>query len=111
MFVLYLIIHTMRSNSQGLTLTPLLNATVDTTYFDAVLIACHEICQFILCDTASGSVQKPPIWGLECIGGNVDKVEISTVSTTQCPAHSDIDGSNDISREVNTEEGEDRGWT
>ena len=62
----------------------------------------------MLCDTASGDVQKSPIWGLGSIGGNVDEVEISTVSTTQCPAHSDIHSSIDISREVNTGEGGDR---
>jgi len=65
----------------------------------------------VLCDTASGDVQKSTIWGLGSIGGNVDEVEISTVSTTQCPAHSDIHSSIAISREVNTEEGGNRGGT
>ena len=56
----------------------------------------------MLCDTASGDVEKSPIWSLWSVGGNADEVEISTVSTTQCPAHSDIHSSNDIFREVNT---------
>ena len=63
----------------------------------------------MLCDTGSGDVQKSPIWGLGSIGGNVDEVEISIVSTTQYPAHSDIHSSTDISREVNTGEGGSRG--
>ena len=62
----------------------------------------------MLCNTGSGDVQKSPIWGLGSIGGNIDEVEISTVSTTQCPAHSDIHSSTDIFREVNTGEGGDR---
>ena len=82
--------HTFRSDCQGLTLPPRLTLTVDTTYCDVVLIACHETSQFILCDTSNGDVQKSPIWSLGSVGGNVDEVEISTVSTTQCPAHSDI---------------------
>ena len=65
----------------------------------------------MLCDTASGNVQKSPIWGLGSIGGNADEVEISTVSTTQCPAHSNIHSSTNISREVNTGESGDRGGT
>ena len=65
----------------------------------------------MLCDTASGDVQKSSIWSPGSIGGNVDEVEISTVSTTQCPAHSDIHSSTDISREANTGEGGDRGGT
>ena len=63
----------------------------------------------MLCNTASGDVQKSPIWGLGSIGGDVDEVEISTVSTTQCPAHSDIHSSINIYGEVNTREGGDRG--
>ena len=47
----------------------------------------------MLCDT---DVQNSPIWGLGSIGGNVDEVEISTVSTTQCPAYSHIHSSTDI---------------
>ena len=66
----------------------------------------------MLCDTASGDVQKPPIWGLGSIGGDADEVEISTVSTTQCPAHSDIHSStSDVSNEVNAGDGRDRGGT
>ena len=65
----------------------------------------------MLCDTGSGDVQKSPIWGLGSIGSNADEVEISTVSTTQCPAHSDIHSTTDIFREVNTGEGGDRGGT
>ena len=102
--------YTFKSDCQGLTLSPYQTPTA-ATYCDVVLIACHETSQFILCDTASGDVQKSPIWGLGSIGGNVDEVEISTVSTTQCPAHSDIDGFAAISRKVNTGEGEDRGRT
>ena len=64
----------------------------------------------MLCDTAS-DVQKFLIWSLGSIGGDADEVEISTVSTTQCPAHSDIHSSTDIFREVNTGEGGDRGGT
>ena len=102
---------TFKSDCQGLTLIPLLITTVDTTYCDVVLIACHKASQFMLCDTGSGDVQKSPIWSLRSIGGNVDEVEISTVSTTQCPSHSDIHSSTDIFREVNTGEGEGRGGT
>jgi len=65
----------------------------------------------MLCDTGSGDVQKSSIWGLESIGGNVDEVEISIVSTTQCPAHSDIHSPFDIFREANTVEGGDTGGT
>ena len=66
----------------------------------------------MLCDTASGDVQKSPIWGLGSIGGDVDKVEISTFSTTQCPANSATNNSTIISREANTGEGGDsRGGT
>ena len=88
---------------QGLTLPPHQTPTVDTTNCDVVLIVCHETSQFILCDTGSGDVQKSPIWGLRSVGGNVDEVEISTVSTTQCPAHSHTD----LFREVNTGESGD----
>ena len=102
------VVYTLRSDCQRLALIPLLTPTVDTTYCDVVLIACHETSQFTLCHTGSGDVQKSSIWGLESIGGNVDEVEISTVSTTQCPAHSDIHSSTDIFREVNTGEGGDR---
>ena len=103
--------YTLRSYCQGLTPIALQNPTVDTTYCDVVLIACHEASQFMLCDTGSGDVQKSPIWGLGSIGGNVDEVEISTASTTQCPAHSHIYSSTDISREINTGESSDRGGT
>ena len=44
-------------------------------------------------------------------GVNVDEVGISTVSATQCPAHSDIHSSVGILSEVNTGEGGDRGVT
>ena len=64
----------------------------------------------MLCDTASGDVQKSLIWGLGSVGGNVDEVDFSTVSTTQCPAHSHIHSSTDI-RETNTGEGGGRGGT
>ena len=85
--------------------------TVHTTCCDVVLIACHETSEFILRDTASGDVKKSLIWGLGSVGGNADVVEISTVSTTQCPAHSDIHRTTDIFREVNTGEGGNRGGT
>ena len=65
----------------------------------------------MLCDTASGDVQKSSIWGLGSVGGNVDEVEISTVSTTQCPVHSDIHSSTNTLREANTRECRDRGGT
>ena len=65
----------------------------------------------MLCYTASGDVQKSLIWSLGSIGGNADEVEISTASTTQCPAHSDIQNSTDFFREVNTGDVGDRGGT
>ena len=102
-------IYTLRSNCQGRTLipllTPLLTPTVDTMYSDGVLIACLKPCQFTLCNT---DVQESSIWGLGIIGGNVDEVKISTVSTAQCPAHRDIHSSISILIEVNTGEGGDR---
>ena len=101
----------LRSDCQGLALSPLLTPTVDTTYCDVILIACHETSQFMLCDTGSGDVQKSPIWGLGSIGGNVDEVGVSTVSTTQCPAHSDDHSSTDIFRAVNTGQSGDRRGT
>ena len=104
-------IHTLRSDCQGLTHNPHQTSTVDTTYCDNVLIVFPKTSQFVLCDTATGDVQKSSMWGLGSIGGNVDEVEISTVSTTQCPAHSDIHSFINISREANTGEGRDRGWT
>ena len=103
--------HTLRSDCQGLTLTPLLTPTVDTIYCDVVLIDCHETSQFILCNIGSGDVQKSSIRCLGSVGGNVDEVEISTVSTTQCPAHRDIHSSTNISREVNAGEDGDSGGT
>ena len=101
-------IHTLKSNSQGVTI---LTTTVfcHTMHCDVVLIACQKTSQLILCDTAS-DVQKSPIWDLGSVAGNVDEVEISTVSLTQCPVYSDIHSSTDISKEVNTREGGDRGW-
>ena len=101
---------TLRNDCQGVTLTSNLIPTT-ATYCDVVRIACHETSQFMLCDTGSGDVQMSPIWGLGSIGGDVDEVEISTVSITQCPSHSDIHSSTNIFREVNTGEGGDRGWT
>ena len=111
--LMHTLIHiiTLRSDCQGLTLTPLLTPTVDTTYCDGVLIACLKPCQFTLCDTGSSDVQKTSMWGLGIIGGNVDEVEISAVSTTRCPAHTDAHRSTDIFREVNTREGWERGGT
>ena len=105
------VILALRSDCQGLTLIPFLITTVDTTYCDVVLIARHETSQFMLCDTVSGYVQKSSIWGLGSIGIDVDEVEVSTVSTTQCPPHSDIHSYTDIFREVNTGESRDRGRT
>ena len=104
-------LYTLLSDCQGLTLSPLLTTTVDTTYCDVILIACHKTSQFMLCDTGSGDVHKSPIWDLGSVGGNVDEVEISAVSTTQCPAHSDIHSSTDIFREANTGEDWVRGGT
>ena len=95
---------TLRSDYQGFTLPPHQTTTAHchTTHCDVVLIACLKSSKFILCNTGSGDVQKSTIWGLGRIGGNADEVEISTVSTTQCPPHSDIHSSTDISRESNT---------
>ena len=104
-----LCMYTLRSECQGFTLTLLLTPTVDTTYSDGVLIACLKPCQFTLCDTGSSDVQKSSIWGIRIIGVNADEIEIWTVSTTQCPAHSDIHSSIGILREANTgERGERR---
>ena len=100
--------HTLRSDCQGLTLTLLLTPAVDTTYSDGVPIACLKPCQFTLCDTGSSDVQEPSIWGIRIVGVNVDEIEIWTVSTTQCPAHSDIHNSIGILREANTGEGGER---
>ena len=61
----------------------------------------------MVCNTGSGDVQKSLIWGLGIVGGNVDEVGVNTVTTTQCPAHSDIHSSTTISREANTGEGGD----
>ena len=102
---------TLRSDCQGLTLIPLLTPTVDTTYSDGVLIACLKPCQFMLRIIGSSDVQESSVWGLGIIGGDVDEVEISTVSNTQCPAHRDIHSSIGILREVNTGEGGERGAT
>ena len=74
--------HTLRSNCQGLTFTPLPTPTVDAMYCNVVILAYDKTSQFILCDTGSGDVQKSPIRCLGSIGGNVDEVEISTVSIT-----------------------------
>ena len=63
----------------------------------------------MLSDIGIGDVQKFVIWGLWSIGGNVDEVEISTLSTTQWPAHSDIHSSTHIIEEVNTGEIDSRG--
>ena len=98
----------MRSDCQRLTLSSLLTPTVDTMYCDDVLIACQKASQLSLCDTGSGGVQKSPVRSLGSIGGNADEVEISS---TQCPAHSDIHSSTAISREVNKGEDRDRGRT
>ena len=54
----------------------------------------------MLCNTGSGDVQKSPIWSLRSVGGDVDEVEISTVSKTYCPPHSDIHISINKYREV-----------
>ena len=68
-------------------------------------MAYNETSELILCDTGIGDVQKSPIWGLGRVGGNVDEIKISTVSTTQCPAHSNIHTSTIIFKQVNTGEG------
>jgi len=94
---------TLWCDCQGLTLPPLLSSTVDTTYCDVVLIVCNKTRQFILCDIGS-DVQTSSIWDLGSIGGNVDEIEISTVSTTQCPVHGNIHNSIGIFSEVHTRE-------
>ena len=99
---------TLGSDCQGPTLISHLTPTVDTTYSDGVLIACLKPCQFTLC---SSDVQKSSIWGLRIIGGNVDEIEISSVSTTQYPGQSDIHSSIGILREANTQQSGDSGET
>ena len=100
------IVHTLWSDCQGLTLTPLLTPTVDTTHCNVVFIVCMKTSQYMWqCDTGSGDVQKSTIWGLRTIGGNGDEIEISTVSTTDCPVHGNVHSSTDIFREANTREG------
>jgi len=73
---------TLRSDCQGLTLTPLLTLTVDTMYCNVVLIVSMKASQCVLCNTDISDVQKSSIWGIGTIGGNVDDIEISAVSTT-----------------------------
>ena len=63
----------------------------------------------MLCDTGSSDVQESSIWMIRIIGDNVNEVEINSVSTTQCPAHSDPHSSIGIFREVNTRQSGDRG--
>ena len=65
----------------------------------------------MLCDTGSGDVQKSSIWGLGSVGSNADEVEISTVSTTQCPAQSYIHSTTSVFRDVNQGESRGRGGT
>ena len=91
---------TLRSDCQGLTLSPLLTPTVNTMYCDVVLIACLKIRQS---NTGSSAVQMSSIWGLGIIG-NVDEVEICTLSNTQWPAHSDIHIAPLVSSERPTQE-------
>ena len=99
-------VHTLRSDCQGLTLTPLLPSAVDTMHGNVVFIVCMKTSQYMWqCDTGSGDVQKSSIRDLRSGGGNVDEVEISTVSTTECPVHGNIHSSTDIFREANTREG------
>ena len=102
-------IHTFCSDYQGLTLISLLTPTVDTTHCDVVLIAFHKTKQFTLCDTASGDVQKSIIWSLGSVGSDVDEVEISNVSITQCPAQSHIHCFTDRFRNVMKVKGGDGG--
>ena len=102
---------TFRSDCQELTLTTLLSPTIDTMYCHGVHTACFKPGQFTLCNAGIADVQVSSIWGLGIIGGDVDEVEISTVSTTQCPAHSDIHSSTGIPRQANTGEDGDRGST
>ena len=104
-------VHTLCSDCQWLTLLPLLTPTVDSTYCDVVFVTCHKTSQFILCNTDISDVHKSSIWDMRSIGGNVDEVEVCTVSTTQCPVHSDIHSFTDISWDANTVYGEDRGAT
>ena len=107
--LVFTVTHTFRSNCQGFTRMSLLTPTVDTTYCDVIIITRLKTSQLIVCDTTSGDVKKPPIWHLESIGCDVDEVEVGTVSTTQCPVHSDIHTSNDIFRESLTGEDGDQG--
>ena len=100
---------TLRSNCQGVTLTPLPPPTVDSMYCDVVLIVCMKTSQLTLCDTGSGDVQKFSIWSIGSISGNGDEVVISTVSTT--PVHDKIYSSTGVFREVHTREGGHRGGT
>ena len=102
---------TLRINFQGLTLMSHKTTTVHcyTKYCNVVIITCHETSELTLCDTGISDVQKSSIWGLGSISGNVDEVEISTVSTT--PAHSDTYSSTDSFNEVNTGKSGDRGRT
>ena len=96
---------TLKGKYQGFTLIPLLTPTVHTMYCNVVLVACHKSSELMLCDTGSSNVQKSSMWGLRSIGGNVDEIEISTVSTTQCPAHIDSHSSTEFLKEGNTGEG------
>ena len=99
-------IRTLRGDYQGLTLPSHQTTTVccHTTYCDVVLIAWQKTRKFMLCDTGIGDVQKSFIWDFRSIGGDVDKVKISTVFTTQSPAHSHIHSSTAIFRKANTGE-------
>ena len=103
--------HTLESDSQDLTFPPCLTPTVDTTYCEIVVIACLKTSQFMLCGASIHDVKDSPVWCLGRVGGNADTKEINTISTTQCPAHSDIHSSIDIFREANTGEGGGRGRT
>ena len=104
---------TLWTDYQGLTLTAHQTTTVycHTTYCNVVLIVCLKASQFILCNTDIGDVQMSFIRGPGTISGNGDEVEISTVSTTQHPAHSNIHSSISIFSEINTREPGNRGGT
>ena len=65
----------------------------------------------MLCGTSIHDAKDSPVWCLGSVSGNADAEEISTVSTTQCPAHSDIYSPTNTFREANTGEGGNRGGT
>lgn len=107
----FMVEHTLRIDRQGLTLTSFTSPTANTTYCDVVFISCLKTSQFMLCNTCSTDLQKCSIRGLGFISGNIDDVGFNTISTDQCPAHSNTHSSIGTIREANTGEGRERGGT